>query len=66
MKSLREIIGSLTPDERATLMDAFENVIEAYVIYMPGHFVGVNTGSNPNLIATETQGAWACGTLYSG
>lgn len=65
MKSLREIIGALTPEERATLVDAFESMIEAYIIYTPGRFVGVNVENNPNLRIEESQGVWACGTLHT-
>lgn len=60
---LKEILKSLSKEERECLMIAFNGGFSHLVLLSNGHFIGVHTINNPKYIIEETQGAWVYGRV---
>jgi hypothetical protein len=60
---LREILNSLTPDQRELLNYAFEHQIGQHVEYETGKFIGVNVENIDYLSVEQSQGNWSSGVI---
>lgn len=61
--TIKTLLDSLKPTDKATIMEAFEADIAYYIEYEPGMFIGVNTDANPNLITTLKAGSFRAGKI---
>ena len=61
--SLREILNSLSADQRALLDIAFEQELGQHVEYEVGKFIGVNVENIDYLTVTESRGCWSIGDI---
>lgn len=64
MATLREILDSLPPEERAALNYAFEHNL-TYYVKMDGTYIGVNVTHVPYLIPDPgmPKGVWSVGKV---
>ena len=60
---IKEILKSLTPEQRKQLLYAFENNIPQYICIDGNRFIGVNVDHINHLIINQTEGVWSIGYL---
>ena len=66
-KSIRTILAMLEPTKKSQLQYAFEEgLVNQYVEYEPGRFIGVNIQSLPNLNIEQTAGSYSAGVIIQG
>lgn len=63
MVSIRSVLDTLDPKDRALLMYAFENGIPQVVKYNKNQFIGVNVAPSTNLSITQSAGLWSVGVV---
>ncbi len=61
--SLREILNSLSPDQRNLLDYAFEHDIGQHVEYEKDKFIGVNVENIDYLKVVDSRGSWSIGVI---
>lgn len=61
--TIRDVLDSLSRDDRATLDYAFEHSFAQHVILPNGTYVGVNTSTIPHLKPIIERGKWSYGVV---
>ena len=60
--NVKDIMASLSDEDRRTLMMAFENQISK-MIKLPGIFIGVNIIESGNIVVDTRVGCWCIGRI---
>lgn len=65
--NIKQILASLTQAQRTQIDYAFENgLINQFIEYAPGRFIGVNIQNLSNLQIEQTAGLYSAGTILQG
>jgi len=64
--SIKEVLNSLSDEQRRLLMYAFEHKITQHVELADRRFIGVNVKHIKHLKVTEEAGDWAIGEVKGG
>lgn len=66
-KSIKTILSTLEQKKKDQIQYAFEQgLVNQYVEYEPGRFIGVNIQNLPNLIIEQTAGSYSAGSIVQG
>lgn len=66
-KSIKSILSMLNPEQKEQLRYAFEQcLINQFVEYAPGRFVGVNIQNLPHLHIEQVAGLYSSGSISQG
>lgn len=65
MTSLKEILESLSKEQRSFLMYAFEHEIPQYIVLPDSRYIGVNLGKIQHFEVQLEAGAWSAGKCTS-
>ena len=67
IKSIKSIISMLTIEQKQQLHYAFEqSLMNQFIEYAPGKFVGVNIKNLPHLHIEQVAGLYSSGTISQG
>lgn len=63
MRTIKQIMASLTKNENEAIMAAFDKLEPYYLEYVTGRFIGVHTDNLDFLVAEQTAGYFREGSI---